>query len=191
MILGFLTTKEETPIPFPYTLRTTKRTKRLRVTIYPGGEVIVSHPKWATERALLKFLREHATWISRESARMKGIKKPEAKLRGTRRDYLAKKETARALVVERLTHWNRQYNFSYKRIAIKNMSSRWGSCSQRQNLNFHYKIVDLSPELQDYLIVHELCHLSEFNHGDAFWNLVGKIIPNYEVLRRQLKGTYY
>lgn len=151
---------------------------------------MVSHPTWATRRSVEKFLLEHTSWITRESERMKHVVVPEKKLRGSRRDYMAKKEEARTLVSERLRFWNMHYTFEYKRVAIKNMSSRWGSCSLKKNLNFHYKIVDLESDLQDYLIVHELCHLTEFNHGDAFWELVGKTIPNYEVLRRRLKGTY-
>jgi predicted metal-dependent hydrolase len=80
------------------------------------------------------------------------------------------------------------YNFSYNKVFIKNQRTRWGSCSSNRNLNFNYRIINLAPELQDYLIVHELCHLQEFNHGQAFWNLVGLQIPNYKVVRTQLKG---
>jgi hypothetical protein len=70
---------------------------------------------------------------------------------------------------------------------IKNTSSRWGSCSRLGNLNFNYKIVFLPPELQDYLVVHELCHLGQFNHSQSFWNLVKKTIPEYLRLRKNLR----
>ena len=100
----------------------------------------------------------------------------------------AKREQARAIVNARLAHFNQFYKFSYNKVFIKNQRTRWGSCSSKRNLNFNYRIINLTPELQDYLIVHELCHLQEFNHGQAFWDLVGLQIPNYKVVRTQLKG---
>ena len=104
-----------------------------------------------------------------------------------KRDYELHKESARALVHERLEFFNRHYNFEYRKVFIKNTSTRWGSCSSHKNLNFSYKIYKLPPELADYLIVHELCHLGEMNHGPNFWKLVSETIPEYEQLNRQLK----
>lgn len=96
---------------------------------------------------------------------------------------------AKAIVVEKVEYFNQYYNFEYKRIFIKNQQTRWGSCSSKGNLNFNYRIVILPEELQDYLIVHELCHLKEMNHGPNFWKLVEEQIPNYKVLNNQLR-TY-
>ncbi len=105
-----------------------------------------------------------------------------------RRQYLAKREQARVLVHARLAHFNNFYHVPLRKIFIKNHKSRWGSCSERGNLNFNYKIVLLPPSLADYIIAHELCHLIEFNHSPAFWALVAQTIPNHKALRRQLRG---
>ncbi len=102
-------------------------------------------------------------------------------------EYLQLKEQARQIVHQRLIYFNQHYKFSYGRIAIKDQKSRWGSCSSKGNLNFNYRIAILPPELQDYLIVHELCHLGQMNHSKNFWTLVEQAIPNYRVLDRQLK----
>ncbi|MCR4327892.1 MAG: M48 family metallopeptidase, partial [Patescibacteria group bacterium] len=53
--------------------------------------------------------------------------------------------------------------------------------------NFSYRILFLTPEVQDLIIVHELCHLKEFNHSEKFWNLVASTIPNYKAIRKELK----
>lgn len=112
-----------------------------------------------------------------------------------RRDYLARKEAARTLVTERLAYFIARYAeidpahgaaLQYKRLAIRNTRSRWGSCSSRKNLNFNYRILDLPPELQDYVIVHELCHLRELHHGRAFWDLVKATIPQAREFNRAL-----
>lgn len=99
------------------------------------------------------------------------------------------REAARALVHARLAHFNQFYQFQYNKVFIKNQRTRWGSCSSNRNLNFNYRIITLAPELQDYLIVHELCHLQEFNHSQAFWDLVALQVPNYQALRTQLRGV--
>ena len=101
--------------------------------------------------------------------------------------YLNHKESARAAVHARLAHYNAHYGHPLRRIFIKNSKSRWGSCSSRGNLNFNYKLIFLPPEVLDYVVVHELCHLREFNHGPAFWELVGQVLPNHKELRRALR----
>ena len=104
-----------------------------------------------------------------------------------RKEYLANREAARTLVHARLEYFNQHYHLEYKTVSIKNLRSKWGSCSTRKNLNFSYRIVFLSPELQDYLIVHELCHLKEMHHRESFWDLVRETVPNAEALNRALK----
>lgn len=109
--------------------------------------------------------------------------------------YLKHKEAARALVLERLAHFNQYYGFCYGRVSIKAQRRCWGSCSSLSNLNFNYRILFLPPDLQDYIVVHELCHLEELNHGPAFWALVEKTIPDYKqkiaLLKLHERGKHY
>jgi len=104
-----------------------------------------------------------------------------------KKHYAEHKEMARALVHERLVYWNGFYNFNYNRVSIRNTRSRWGSCSSKGNLNFNYRIIFLPTALQDYLIVHELCHLQEMNHAVQFWALVSQQIPDYKARVKELK----
>ncbi len=108
-------------------------------------------------------------------------------VRVARRVSTKKREVARTFVENRISYFNKFYNFKINRIAIKNTKTRWGSCSSKKNLNFNYKIIYLRPELADYLIVHELCHLGELNHSKRFWALVSKTIPNYTIINKELK----
>lgn len=97
------------------------------------------------------------------------------------------REKARAIVLERLNYFNQFYNYSYKKVFIRNQKTRWGSCSIRGNLNFSYKIIYLNDEMRDYLIVHELCHLREFNHSHRFWSLVEQQIPQYSRIKNEMR----
>lgn len=102
-------------------------------------------------------------------------------------DFSDCKSDAYDLAVSRLAYFNAFYNLPYKRISIKNTVTRWGSCSRLGNLNFNYRIATLPSDMSDYIIVHELCHIGEFNHSRDFWNLVARTIPDYSLLRAELK----
>jgi len=101
--------------------------------------------------------------------------------------YLKYKKQARVFVEERIEYLNGFYQFEFKRVSIRNQKTRWGSCSRKGNLNFNYKIVLLPQHLADYIIVHELCHLGEFNHSKDFWSLVAQTTPNHLELRGTLR----
>ena len=128
-------------------------------------------------------------WIKRR-------KKKRARATSVTKHYVVHKESARALIHERLAHWNQYYNLQYNRVAIRNQRRCWGSCTSLRNLNFSYKILFLPAHLQDYIIVHELCHLQELNHGRDFWNLVAQQVPEYKSHMAELReiergGTSY
>ena len=113
------------------------------------------------------------------------------KKKGTSKNYLKYKEVAREIATSRLEYFNTFYGFKYNRIAIRDQKTRWGSCSKKGNLNFNYKIALISEKARDYIIVHELCHLSEFNHSRNFWNLVKKTTPDYMEIRKSLRKIGY
>ena len=84
-----------------------------------------------------------------------------------------------------------RYGFSYNKVTIKKLKSRWGSCSSQRNVSFNYKLMYFNTKVIDYVIVHELCHLSEMNHSDKFWKLVEAIVPDYKKYKRALTLNYY
>lgn len=97
------------------------------------------------------------------------------------------KKAARELLLPRLQYFAEKYNFSYNRVSFRNQRTRWGSCSSQKNLNFNIRLAQLSDELRDYVIVHELCHTRQMNHSKAFWNEVANILPHYGKLRAQMR----
>jgi predicted metal-dependent hydrolase len=111
----------------------------------------------------------------------------------SKKEYTKYVDQAREIVKEKLEVWQKFYleNFhielNFNRVAIKNSKTRWGSCSSKKNLNFSYKVVFLNDEERDYLIIHELCHLQQMNHGPNFWKLVSWGCPNFLVLRHKLR----
>lgn len=107
--------------------------------------------------------------------------------KGSKSEYLKYKDQALILVKNKLEHFNKFYNFKYNKVTIRNQSTRWGSCSRRGNINFNYKLALLPESLTDYVVVHELCHIGEFNHSKDFWDLVAKTVPDYKERRQELR----
>lgn len=101
--------------------------------------------------------------------------------------YQDHKEMAREIISERLIHFSQFYDFTYKRVSIRNQKTCWGSCSEHGNLNFNYRVIFLPKALMDYVIVHELCHLKELNHSKRFWRHVEKAIPDYKDKKLHLR----
>jgi predicted metal-dependent hydrolase len=75
---------------------------------------------------------------------------------------------------------------TYSRITLRDQRSRWGSCSSRGALSFNWRLVLAPHDVLDYVVVHEVCHLAELNHGPAFWRLVERRRPGYREPKRWL-----
>lgn len=174
------------PSGTPITIRKSTRARRMSIAVHRDGSVVAVQPRHVGLDRFLKLLQDKFSWIEETLKKFNGKASPiSARHTASERAQLVKQ--ARQIVIERLHYFNQFYQYEYKRIFIKNQKTRWGSCSSRGNLNFNYRIALLTPELQDYLIVHELCHLKEFNHSKNFWKLVEQQIPNYYELNKQLK----
>ena len=97
--------------------------------------------------------------------------------------------SARALerIRARLDHYIPLVGRQPGRVTIREQKTRWGSCSSRNNLNFNWKLIMAPPPALDYVVIHELCHLHEFNHSPRFWQLVAAQMPEYESWKKWLK----
>lgn len=180
-----------------YEIRESTRAKRLTLTVHPDGRVVATKPTRISQKVAEAFVLKHREWIERakEAFIKRAAKKrtDQIALPRPRKNSTAYKEArkeARVLVTERLKHFNELYNFTYGTISIRDQKTRWGSCSAKGNLSFNYRIVYLPKEIQDYIVVHELCHTKEHNHSERFWAQVGRAIPEHASLRKALRSNY-
>ena len=97
------------------------------------------------------------------------------------------RKQAKTYLPGRLAELAAQYGFSYNEVRIKHNVSNWGSCSVKKNINLNLNLMRLPAELQDYVMLHELCHLKYMNHGKEFHALLESVCPNHKALRRQLR----
>ena len=84
--------------------------------------------------------------------------------------------------------WQRRLGLQEKpRVLIGNQRRRWGSCAFDGTLRFNWRLVMLKPALSEYVVVHELAHLTHRNHSKEFWGLVSKLLPDVTQLRAELR----
>lgn len=170
-----------------YILRKSTKSRHVRIKILPGGILSVSAPNHLSKAVIDSFLLKHIDWINEKLEFFKNNSVPVISKKTEKKLFEQYKYKAQDLAEKKVLEHNRFYNFRFGKIAVRNSKSRWGSCSTKGTLSFNYKIVFLGDRLADYLVVHEICHLKEHNHGKGFWDLVGQTIPDYKVRRAELK----
>lgn len=168
-----------------YTVVTSPRARRISITVRRDGSVRVAKPRWVSTRTAEEFVRRSERWIMRARAHMDTLPKT-SRIESSKQEYKKYKHAALELLERRVRHFNAHYRLHYGRIVVRNQKSRWGSCSRSGNLSFNYRLALLPPELADYVVVHELCHLREMNHSKRFWALVAETIPEHKDRRKAL-----
>lgn len=81
----------------------------------------------------------------------------------------------------------KEFGFSYTKVYCKNLKSRWGSCSIRNNINLNIHLMRLTDELIDYVILHELCHTVHKNHSKRFWDKLESVSPGSKIIDKKLR----
>ena len=99
-------------------------------------------------------------------------------------DWLRQK--ADEVLKKRTQEWAEKIGVEYNNIVLKDQKTLWASCSGKKNINYSYRIIKMPPVVQDYLMIHELCHLVHMNHGPEYWQLVAQFSPDYKNHRRWL-----
>ncbi len=97
------------------------------------------------------------------------------------------RNAAREYFTKRVDYYIQLTGGTYTRITIRDQKTRWGSRSSSGTLSFNYRLMYAPLKVLDYVVVHELCHITHMNHSKEFWNMVGSILPDYKESRNWLK----
>ncbi len=187
----------------------------LRVTIPRGGsraaaaEFMEQHVNWiARERARVRGLQAPLLWtdgsavlldgepagivieesrgqlVARYGSRVVPVEDPGNVRPDVERDLQA---LARERLILRLQALSKELGLPFSRATIRNQSSRWGSCSRGGAIALNYRLVQMPPAVADYVLIHELMHLKQQNHGPRFWRLVERACPSFRDAERWLR----
>lgn len=158
------------------TFRKSVRSRGISIRVHPLKGVSVTFPYIMPYAAAQAFFMLRREWV------LETIAKQKEKYRDVRIPSSAEVEALRRKAKEelpgRLAELASRYGFSYNRVAIKHNATNWGSCSSKSNINLNLNIVRLPRVLQDYILLHELCHLRHQDHGHAFHLLLEHVLTD-------------
>lgn len=169
----------------PVLFKRSKRAKRLNITVKPYAGVRVAVPYGVPFKRAERIVQSKKTWIRKGLKRIEDIKDRHAAF--LKKARLLNKTEARKKLLKRFEELSEMYGFSYRKVFIRNQKTRWGSCSNRNNVNLNIKLTLLPDELMDYVILHELVHTRIKNHSHAFWAELDKVAKNAKMKQRHLK----
>ncbi len=146
--------------------RRSSRAKNLRITIDLTQAVTVTVPAHVALKDAKDFVHSKQAWMQKHLHRMQereNVQKAQPELS---RDELNK---AQDKLFARLELFSDKYNLPYRRAAFRCQKTKWGSCSSQNNISLNINIAHLPEHLQNYILLHELCHIRHMNHSKAFW----------------------
>jgi hypothetical protein len=168
----------------------TARAKRLAITIRPFKGVRVSFPKRISVKKAQKYLENNFNWTLKNFRHIKRLEK-EHKSTLSISSNIKNVDEAKEFLRKRLKQLSQLNGFSYNRVFIRNQKTRWGSCSEKNNINLNIRLFNLRSDLRDYVILHELVHTKIKNHSKKFWNELDKFTGGQaKQLDKQLKKHY-
>ena len=164
-------------------IRRSRRARRWRVEVPWDRPARLVAPQWMSQAEIDRVLADKRAWIEEQRRRQV----PRLGL-----DQLAVSEAegrirARRLVSELAEEEAGLIGVSYRRIRIGAQRTLWGSCSARGTLSFNWRLVLAPPDVVDYVVVHELCHLRVPNHSRVFWTLLERHRPHWRQQRAWLR----
>lgn len=171
-------------------IRSNRRTMILEINA--KGEVIVRAPYSMPAEEVERFVREKEDWIWKhlsELERRKEQSRNQNEVPLTEEELQKLGDLALKVLPQRVKLYASQMGVSYNRITIRCQKTRWGSCSREGNLNFNCLLMLAPEEVQNYVVVHELCHRLEMNHSKAFWAQVANVMPDYKIHQKWLKDN--
>ncbi len=93
-------------------------------------------------------------------------------------------------ILRMVNSWAARIGVQPARVRMRTMTSRWGSCSSKGNINLNRALCFLPPHLAEYVVLHELVHLRVFNHSKAFKDVMTQYMPDWKARERELRGFH-
>ena len=157
-------------------LRKSMKSRSISIRVHPVKGVSVSVPYIVPYSAAMAFFQVRRQWVletmAKQRERFRDVVMPSAE------EIESLRRQAKAQLPPRLAELADRYDFLYNRVSIKHNASNWGSCSAKGNINLNLNLVRLPKVLQDYVLLHELCHLRHHDHSHAFHLLLEHVLTD-------------
>ncbi len=164
------------------------RRRTIAVEITEDAAVLVRAPYRTPLYEINDFLEKNADWIEKNIRKVIERKNKAAAVAPlTREDVVNIANEALSVIPKKVAYYAQILGVTYGHITIRNQKTLWGSCSTKGDLNFNCILMKAPENVQNYVIIHELCHRLEMNHSRAFWRHVEELCPDHKQCRKWLK----
>lgn len=157
--------------------------KTMAIQVKKTGQVVVRAPYWMKKADIYRLVEQREAWIKKH---LKQLEEEQNNQIGEE-EIKELVQKAKIQLPQKVSFYAKKLGVTYGRITIRHQKTRWGSCSSKGNLNFNCLLMKAPEEVQDYIVVHELCHRKQMNHSKKFWDEVEKILPEYKKQEKWLK----
>lgn len=160
-----------------------RKARRVIISVKSPINIRVAVPRFVTIRKAESFVLHKLDWIQKQQSKYSN------KVNITKLTKSASPEE-KSKLIKQVEHLAKKYGFTYFKVTLRIMKTRWGSCTTQNNISLNIGLIALPYELRDYIILHELVHTKIKNHGKEFWSELGNIIHNPKLLGRKLRQNY-
>ena len=177
------------PVLGTITLSQSLRNRRISLSVKPSGEVRLSFPVGTSRARALAFAESKAEWIRRTRERIAAV---QATCHICTPDEIeALRREAKHILPAKVEYFARKFGFRYGRVTIRAARTKWGCCTGENNISLSLFVMTLPEHLQDYVIIHELCHTVHHDHSARFHALADRCMGGHEKeWRRQLRNYH-
>lgn len=161
------------------------RRKTLAIEVDRTGRVVIRAPMRATGEQIERFVAAHAAWIARAQARQRARLAAHPEPDEARRAELIRR--AKEELPPKVAYYAQLMGVQPTGLKITSARTRFGSCSGKNSLCFSWRLMEYPEAAVDYVVVHELAHITHKNHGPRFWVLVERYMPDYRARRALLR----
>ena len=164
--------------------RRSGRAKYQRITVGADRTITVTVPRGRSMGDAEEFVRSKIEWIKKQLEKMDQYENLQEVP-----DLNIDLVKAQDELFGRLKHFSEKYDLPFRRAMFRCQKTRWGSCSSLNNINLNINIAFLPAHLQDYILLHELCHIRHKNHGKKFWAELDKYVDGKaKLLQKEMRG---
>ena len=175
------------------------RYKNISIRVKDDGKIVVKAPKRVSDSFIKDFINKKSHWINLQLKKVSDMTLLKSKYDFNKYCYIFDKayvaysktkfyqQAFNDYIITIANDLSNKYNLKFFSLKLANSRRIWGSLDSKKTMKLNWKLVILPKDLAIYVIVHELCHIKEFNHSKNFWLKVESILPNYKTLRKELK----
>jgi predicted metal-dependent hydrolase len=161
-----------------FTLKRKRFQKHTYIRVKPDGSVIVSTGYLTPKSTIYSLIKNKSTWIQKQQNK---FSKQHVQ---TNHDKSYLKTKSQEIILPLVEKWSTIMMLTPTHVGFRYNTSRWGSCSSKNRLNFNTRLATMHPDFIEYVVVHELAHIQHKNHSKDFWAEVEKFLPDYKIRKK-------